>query len=98
MSCWTKLVVVAVVGANSLAFGQTRIGPATVRIGEVGEKPRGEDRESKPEISPSDKPAEAPATDITLTQMRSMFLELQHPDGRVRERARERLMGVSRAD
>ena len=30
--------------------------------------------------------------------MRRMFLELEHPDGRVRELAREKLMGLKRED
>jgi len=98
MSCWTKLVVVAVVGASSFALAQTRIGPATVRIGEVGEKPKIEDRGSKIEIPASDKPTEAPAGELTIVQMRALFLELEHSDGRVRERARERLMGLKRDD
>ena len=36
MSCWMKFVVVGVMGAGGLALGQTRIGPATVRIDAAG--------------------------------------------------------------
>jgi len=48
-----------------------------------------EDRGSKIEIPASDKPGEAQAGEVTIVQMRTMFLELEHPDGKVRERARE---------
>jgi hypothetical protein len=100
MSCWMRMVVVGVVGVSGLALGQTRVGPATVRIGEVGGNPsKSEDRASKAsDIPASDKPAPEVAGDLTITQMRTMFLELEHPDGRVRERARERLMGLKRDD
>lgn len=99
MSCWMRMVVVGMLGVGGFALGQTRIGPASVRIGEVGErKSKIEDGESKIEIPPSDKPGEAPAGEVTVTQMRTMFLELEHPDGKIRERARERLMGLKRED
>jgi hypothetical protein len=97
MSCWMKLVVVGVMGMGGLALGQTRIGPATVRIGEVGQKTKGADsNEEKVEMPASDKPGEAAPGEITIVQMRRMFLELEHPDGRVRELAREKLMGLKR--
>jgi hypothetical protein len=92
MSCWMRMVVVGVMGVSGFALGQTRIGPGTVRIGEVGE------RISKTEVPASDKPGEAPAGEVTIVQMRTMFLELEHPDGKIRERARERLMGLKRAE
>ena len=98
MSCWMRMVVVGVMGVGGFALGQTRIGPASVRIGEVGEKSKNEDRASKIEIPASDQPGEAPVGEVTITQMRTMFLELEHPDGKIRERARERLMGLKRDD
>jgi hypothetical protein len=94
-----RMVVLGVLGFGGFALGQTRIGPAPVRIGEVGErKSKIEDGESKIEIPASDKPADARAGEVTLNQMRTMFVELEHPDGKIRERARERLMGLKRDD
>jgi len=86
-------------GVSGFALGQTRIGPATVRIGEVGEKQsKIQDEGSKVEIPTPDKPAPEGGSDVTIVQMRTMFLELEHPDGKIRERARERLMGLKRDD
>src|SRR5712672_1822514 len=99
MSCWIRMVVVGVMGVGGLALGQSRIGPGTVRIGEVGQKTsKIEDGESKIEDRSSDKPGEPIAGEVTTVQMRRMFLELQHPDGKVRELAREKLMGLKRGD
>src|SRR3954468_24023128 len=99
MSCWMRMVVVGVLGVGGFALGQTRIGPGTVRIGEVGEKRQGVDsNENKVEITTSDKPAPEKPGEVTLLQMKTMFLELEHPDGKIRERARERLMGLKRDD
>ena len=99
MSCWIRMVVAGMLGIGGFAFGQTRIGPATVRIGEVGEKTsKIEDEGSKIEVPASDKPGPEVAGDVTIVQMRTMFLELEHPDGKIRERARERLMGLKRDD
>lgn len=89
MSCWMKLVVAGVISAGGFAFGQARIGPPDVQLGGTS---------SKIDVPASDKPAPQGASDLTIVQMRTMFLELEHPDGRVRERARERLMGLKRAD
>jgi hypothetical protein len=92
MSRWMKLAVVGAMGLSGIAFGQTRIGPGTVRIGEVGQKT------SKIEEGMSDKAGEPIAGEVTIVQMRRMFLELEHPDGRARELAREKLMGLKRTD
>ena len=92
MSRWMKLAVVGAMGLSGIAFGQTRIGPGTVRIGEVGQKT------SKLEEGMSDKAGEPIAGEVTIVQMRRMFLELEHPDGRAREVAREKLMGLKRTD
>src|SRR4051812_45444192 len=83
MSCWMRMVVVGVFGVGGFGFGQTRNGPAAVRIGEVGErKAKVEDGESKIEIPASDKPGDALPGEVTIVQMRTMFLELEHPDGK----------------
>ena len=77
MSCWMKLVVAGVMGMGGLALGQTRVGPATVRIGEVGQKTsKIEDGESKIDAAVSDKPGEAAPGEVSIVQMRRMFLEL----------------------
>src|SRR2546430_6798694 len=71
----------------------------TVRIGEVGQRTsKIEDEGSTIEDRSSDKPGEPIAGEITIVQMRRMFLELEHPDGKVRELAREKLMGLKRGD
>jgi hypothetical protein len=95
-----RMVVVGVVGVSSFALGQTRIGPAPVRIGEVSVgKSKAEDAGPKAtDVPASDKPGEGRPGDLTIVQMRTMFLELEHPDGKVRERARERLMALKRDD
>ncbi|HEV8291402.1 MAG TPA: hypothetical protein VGP94_05745, partial [Tepidisphaeraceae bacterium] len=97
---WMRMVVVGVVGVSSFALGQTRIGPAPVRIGEVSVgKSKAEDAGPKAtDVPASDKPGEGRPGDLTIVQMRTMFLELEHPDGKVRERARERLMALKRDD
>jgi len=92
------MVVVGLMGASGLALGQTRIGPGTVRIGEVGQRTSKIEEESKIEDHTSDKPGEPIAGEVTIVQMRRMFLELEHPDGKVRELAREKLMGLKRED
>jgi len=75
MSCWMRMVVAGMLGVGGIAFGQTQIGPAPVRIGEVGErKTKIEDGESKIEIPASDKPRDAPPGEVTIAQVRTMFL------------------------
>src|SRR5215208_2751500 len=104
MSYWLRMSFVAgFLGVSSFTLAQTRNGPAVVRIGEVGERPtsnvqRSTSKEGKDEISASDKPGPDAPGDVTIVQMRTMFLELEHPDGKARERARERLMGLKRDD
>ena len=96
MSGWMRMVVVGLMaGAGSFALGQTRIGPAAIRVGEDGQQSTV--KEKTDEVT-SDKPGEPIAGEVSIVQMRRMFLELEHPDGRVRERAREKLMGLKRAD
>src|SRR5437764_13252960 len=83
MSCWMKLVVVGVMGMSGLALGQSRIGPGTVRIGEVGQRTSKIEEESKIEDRSSDKPGEPIAGEVTIVQMRRMLLELEHQGGKV---------------
>ena len=70
MSCWIRMVVVGLMGASGLALGQTRIGPGTVRIGEVGQRTSKIEEESKIEDRSSDKPGEPIAGEVTIVQMR----------------------------
>jgi hypothetical protein len=77
------VVVAGVLGWSGVVFGQEE---GNRKIGqlkvELGDRPT---------TRPVGKPVEK-------EQMRKMFLELDHPDGRVRERAREKLMGIRRTD
>jgi hypothetical protein len=107
MSCWIRIgCVVVMLGAwVDGAWGQTRIGPGEFRVAGEGEhrtsnieRRTSKGGEQKEQIPASDRPGVGDEKQIEVLEVRKMFLELEDADPRVRERARERLMGLGRED